>query len=241
MAHHLPAPTSRHLWRGMRSNTVGQSISCTQPPNGLAERKTLKNGLLAQHEGDVNTRLSQFLSQYRVTPHSVTGVAPSELLMKRRLRTHLALVKPNISQKVRAKQFQALGNSEERRFAIGDMVLDRNWRSGPKWLPGKVVGFQGQVNLEIQTNQGPVHRHVDPVKRSYLEEFDCTSAQEKPTSTPTADVLFGSPPDQSSDQPPYPQPDPETLPQQSLRARQISRFMEVRGEEWVIEPRTNIV
>ena len=51
--------------------------------NGLAERavQTLKWGLLAQYTGDINTRLARFLFQYRVTPHSVTGVAPSELLM----------------------------------------------------------------------------------------------------------------------------------------------------------------
>ena len=86
-------------------------------------------------KGGINTRLSRFLFQYRVTLHSVTGVAPSKLLMKRKLRTHLDLVKPDISQKVKAKQFQTLGNSEER-FAVGDNVLACNWGRGLKWLPG---------------------------------------------------------------------------------------------------------
>ena len=195
--------------------------------NGLAERavQTLKHGLLAQKEGDLNTRLSRFLFQYRVTPHSMTGVAPSELLMKRRLRTHLDLVKPDISQKVRTKQFQALGSAKERRFVVGDMVLFRNWGSGPKWLPGKVVDFRGQVNLEIQTSQGLVHRHVDQVKRSQLDEDDYPPAQEKPTSAPTPDVPLENPDHQSPHQPPTPQRDPENLPRRSSRvSREPDRF-----------------
>ena len=135
--------------------------------NGLAERavQTLKRGLQAVQGGDLNTRLSRFLLQYRVTPHSVTGIAPSELLMKRRLRTHLDLLKPDVSQKVTTKQFRALDSSQERRFVVGENVFVRNWGNGPKWLSGKVVGFRGHVNLEIQTSQGCVHRHVDQVKR----------------------------------------------------------------------------
>ena len=102
--------------------------------NGLAERavQTLKRGLQAVQGGDLNTRLSRFLLQYRVTPHSVTGIAPSELLMKRRLRTHLDLLKPDVSQKVTTKQFRALDSSQERRFVVGENVFVRNWGNGPK-------------------------------------------------------------------------------------------------------------
>ena len=78
--------------------------------------------------------------------------------------------------RVKAKQFQTLGNSEERRFAVGDNVLARNWGRGPKWLPRTLVGFRRHVNLEIQTSQG----HVGQVKWSYLDECDGPSAPEKP-------------------------------------------------------------
>ena len=195
--------------------------------NGLAERAvhTLKRGLMAQHTGDINTRLSRFLFQYRMTPHSVTGVAPSELLMKRKLRTHLDMVKPDIAQKVKAKQYQTLANSEERRFVIGDNVLVRSWGSGPKWLPGKVVGYRGHVNLEIQTSQGLVHRHVDQVKRSYMEDCDWPSSQERSESTPTPEAL----PDNPSHPPLLPsspsQPELESLPRRSSRVtREPDRF-----------------
>ena len=89
--------------------------------------------------------------------------------MKRKLRTHLDLAKPDISQRVKPKWFQqTLVNSEERRVAVGDPVLVRSWGSGPNWLSGKVVGFWGHVNLEIQTSQGIVHHNVDRIKLAEL-------------------------------------------------------------------------
>ena len=40
------------------------------------------------------TELSNFLFQYRVTPHTVTGMSPAELLMNRKLRDKLPLIHP---------------------------------------------------------------------------------------------------------------------------------------------------
>ena len=64
--------------------------------NGLAERavQTLKEGRKKSANGDLETRLAQFLFKYRTTPHSTTGVSPAELLMGRKLRSHLDLVQP---------------------------------------------------------------------------------------------------------------------------------------------------
>ena len=57
----------------------------------------------------------RFLFRYRVTPHASTGVSPAELLMGRRLRSHLSMIHPGVKeigeatqelvqQKVRATQ-----------------------------------------------------------------------------------------------------------------------------------------
>ena len=47
--------------------------------NGLAERavQTFKEGLKKLTEGSVETKLSRFLFQYRLTPHSITGKSPA--------------------------------------------------------------------------------------------------------------------------------------------------------------------
>ena len=52
----------------------------------------------------LQTRLSRFLLQYRITPHSATETSPAELLLGRRLRTQLDLVLPDMTTKVQKKQ-----------------------------------------------------------------------------------------------------------------------------------------
>ena len=50
--------------------------------------QTVKQGLRQMQEpGSIQGKLSKLLFKYRITPHSTTGVAPSELLMGRRLIT----------------------------------------------------------------------------------------------------------------------------------------------------------
>ena len=58
--------------------------------NGLAERavKTFKTAMKKATTGDLETQLSRFLFQYRITPHTSTGVSPAELLMGRQPRSH---------------------------------------------------------------------------------------------------------------------------------------------------------
>ncbi len=57
--------------------------------NGLAERAvhTVKQGIKPMEGVSLEEKLSQFLHIYRITPHSTTGISPSELLMgKRQMR-----------------------------------------------------------------------------------------------------------------------------------------------------------
>ena len=53
--------------------------------NGLAERAVIifKEGLKKQTTGTLQDRLAKILLRYRLTPHTTTGVSPSELLMGR--------------------------------------------------------------------------------------------------------------------------------------------------------------
>ncbi len=66
------------------------------------------NGLAVQtfkaytKKAPLRDNLSQFLFQYRMTPHSIS---PSELLLNRRPRSKLDLAIPNLAQKVRAKDW----------------------------------------------------------------------------------------------------------------------------------------
>ena len=78
--------------------------------NGLAEhfvqslkmalKSTVNNGLSLQH------RLSNFLLNYRCTPHATTGVSPSSLFLHRHIRTRLDLIRPDYFSQVLTKQAQ---------------------------------------------------------------------------------------------------------------------------------------
>ena len=101
--------------------------------NGLAERavqvfkETMKK---LQSSDSIETRLSKLLFWYRLTPHSTTGVPPSELLLGRVPRS---LLKPSLSTKVQQKQevqkFNHDGPSRDREFHVGDAVyMSKNFR-----------------------------------------------------------------------------------------------------------------
>ena len=64
----------------------------------------MKAGLKKMKEGNLSTKLSRFLLSYRITPQSMTGVAPAELLMGRRLRTALDCIKPDLDRRVEKEQ-----------------------------------------------------------------------------------------------------------------------------------------
>ena len=84
----------------LKSNGVRHICSTPYHPqsNGEAERlvQTFKNALKTgkQDEGSVQTKLSRFLLSYRTTPNATTGLTPSELLLKCRIRTRLDRLKP---------------------------------------------------------------------------------------------------------------------------------------------------
>ena len=122
--------------------------------NGAAERsvRVVKEALIKQVlEGNksrsMKYRLADFLLRYRTTPHSNTSTTPAELLMKRRLRTRLSLVKPDLAQVVESKQnkqkeYNDLKCHKDRQFSENETVRVRN----------------------TQANQQ--HREVDPRKSS---------------------------------------------------------------------------
>ena len=122
--------------------------------NGAAERsvRVVKEALVKQVlEGNksrsMKHRLADFLLRYCTTPHSNTSATPAELLMKRRLRTRLSLVKPDLAQVVESKQNKQKENNDlkchkDRQFSENETVRVRN----------------------IQANQQ--HREVDPRKGS---------------------------------------------------------------------------
>ena len=115
----------------------------------------------------MQTKLSRFLLSYRTTPNSTTGLTPSELFLKRRIRTRLDLLKPQVATQVEKKQalqkqYHDKG-SRMREFDIGQRVLVENLRGEPKWLPGTMIEKAGSVSYHVQVGDGIWWRHADQI------------------------------------------------------------------------------
>ena len=170
--------TSAEFLEFVQRNGIRHVRSAPYHPatNGLVERsvQTLKNALQKCRESDLDACVSRFLFQNRITPHTTTGLSPAEMLVGRRLRTHLDLMHPNIAACVADRQAsqksQRDKSSRFRCFQVGDHVYAHNFGTGSKWLPGMVLGLAGphSVNVELMNNQ-VVRRHLDQVRRRTAE------------------------------------------------------------------------
>ena len=139
--------------------------------NGLAERavQTFKEAMKRSTTGDLETRLSRFLFQYRITPHTTTGIPPAELLLGRRPRSHLDLMRPQVSSRVQANQHRQKvahdQHARSRSFDVDDPVFGKNFADGPTWLPGAIIAIHGPLTYDIQLEDGRViRRHVDHIQ-----------------------------------------------------------------------------
>ena len=126
--------------------------------------------------------LDRFLFNYRVTPHSTTGVTPAELMFGRKLRTRLDLLRPEcgtapvseavaeVAAKVEAKQTAMKKNYTKRprklELQLNSRVMIRNYgKFGAKSFPATVVKQTGPVSYKCQLEDGRVfRRHQDQVK-----------------------------------------------------------------------------
>ncbi len=101
--------------------------------------------------GTFRCHLAKTLFSYHLTPQSTTSVSHSELLLKKRPRSKLDLLHPNLSGRVESKQQaqkkQHDSKSRDRSFAIGSKVWVHNTQRGDKWLPGTVLSKEGKCYL----------------------------------------------------------------------------------------------
>ena len=160
-------------------------MSLITASNGLAERavQIVKKGLKKVVSGSMNTRLAKVLFAYRITPQSTTGASPAELLLGRRPRTRLDLLRPNTAERVEERQ-QAQkrkhdSKARERAFKKGDDVFVKNFGSGSRWLPGKIVNVTGPVSFHVELEDGRQRRcHLDHLRRREVEDDMSQTAED---------------------------------------------------------------
>lgn len=165
--------TSAEFQQFTKLNGIRHTKSAPYHPasNGLAERavQTFKESMKKSTEDSLDTRIARFLFRYRLTPHSTTGMAPAQLLLGRRPRSHLDLLKPDIATRVQGKQYDQKTqhdlHSKGRTFQVGDTVFARNFSSGILWLPGRVIAVNGPLSYLVELEGGQqIRRHVDHLR-----------------------------------------------------------------------------
>ena len=178
--------------------------------NGAAERSVqiLKQNLTKQvlHSGDklsTSRKLATFLFTYRNTPHMVTGETPASMFLKRKPRTRLSSLHPNIAESVEKQQknqqrYHDLANHKLREFKMHDGVQVKNFQGGAvKWKYGVVVKRLGPLNYLVKIGNQTKKVHVDHMLPNSLtdqnlkendttEDWDFVPLEVSPTEPPTS-------------------------------------------------------
>ena len=167
--------TSSEFANFMKKNGIRHSTTAPYHPssNGLAERavRTFKEAMKKAASGTIETKISRFLFRYRNTPHSTTGISPAELLLGRKMKTHLENMRPDIASRVSDRQEkQKIAHDQHARhrpFCVGEDVYAKNFASSKeKWLHGKIVAQSGPVSYRVKLDDGRVcSRHADHIRK----------------------------------------------------------------------------
>ena len=128
--------------------------------------------------------VDNFLLTYRVMAHATTHVAPSQLLMGRKLRTRLYLIHPRvkvnddqnravIQERVHQSQKKQKAYHDRtarmREFEVGDHVWARNYnRRAPKFVRAKIHNKISPLSYRVFVRDGLIwRRHSQQLKSRF--------------------------------------------------------------------------
>ena len=149
--------------------------------NGQVERavQTFKDAMGRKSFDTLQARVARFLFHYRTIPHTTTGITPAEMLMGRRLRTHMSCLLPDTASRVAnrqesQKQYYDRNCKLSKELPEGQTVLARDF-SGNKtrWVRGRIKHGSGPMSYSIAMEDGrTIRRHVDHIR----PQIDCNEA-----------------------------------------------------------------
>ena len=211
----------------LRQNGI-KHLKCTPyhpSSNGAVERlvQLFKKSLKAS-ESDGRTlsqRLSSFLLTYRITPHATTNATPCELFLKQSLRTRLDLLHPNVESVVCSSQAKQKAQhdlqAKGREFVTGQTVMAKNFRFGPRWLPGVITERLGPVTYLVRVkNNLTWKRHVDQLRSRPNDLNEDTDPEPESDTMSTGPATSTEPMEQSNSVPVTTSSDnTDTIPERS--------------------------
>ena len=150
-------------------------MCCPLIIHALSERavQTFKLGIRKQLTGTLQTKQSHFLFHHRLASN-ITCVAPAELLLTRRPRSHL---QQQLKQKTQHDK-----HSKSQHFIQGDLVFICEFNRGtakPTRLPGTVIQQDGGPNYKIKLSDNQViRRYADHICAHGSDCEDATQHEE---------------------------------------------------------------
>lgn len=167
----------------------------TSPPyhpssNGEAERfvqsfkKSVEKNCVDKLTLKDSVRLS--LATYRSIPHpSLDWKTPAEVLHGRQPRCLLSLINPLSNPSHGNIDNNDTNNSDQ--FTVDSLVYARNYASGPKWLPGKIVSKLGSTIYMVETDRGTWKRHSNQLQvRLVLDDVSLPTTNISKPATPVS-------------------------------------------------------
>ena len=164
--------------------------------NGEAERfvSTFKNHMIklkreedAEWSENTNENIEKsrlwnmarkVLFMYRTMSHAeLNGNSPAEVLHGRQPKNLLSLLKQK-SPRSRQEESETREKPGTRNlFPVSSLVYARNYRHGPKWLPGRVVRSEG-VNVRlVECSRGIWKRHCNQLQVRFADRDDTTAGR----------------------------------------------------------------
>jgi hypothetical protein len=187
----------------LKANGIHHKYSAPYHPatNGQAERfvQIMKQSLRAMENepGDITLKLSRFLMQYRITPHTTTKRSPAELMFGRKIRSRLDIMRSNIQQEMNLNNFETPKKTPS--YVPGQPVQIRFYNGPCKWKFGTVVCQKGQLNYAVLVDRTEHIRHV-----SQMRSTGYTGSNDNNFSNIETDIIITS----QQNQQPSPEPSP---------------------------------
>ena len=149
--------TSKEFKTFVRKNGIKHMTFAPYHPStkGQVETtvQTLKRCLKCILGNSVQERLTRFLFDYRITPHTTTSVPSCKMLMNRRLRSRLDVFHPDVSGKVESRQVKQKELCDQRslrQFTENDQVYICAW----------ILPRESQTGFLEQLFRSLVHYHT---------------------------------------------------------------------------------
>ena len=159
--------------------------------HGMTERlvRSSKESLNKSEIQSSVHKVHNLLYTYRNTPNTSTGVTPSELFLKRNVRTRLSLIKPShkdnmFQQQMKQKEYHDYKIKKPlRELDVNEKVLVRDPLHN-FWNLGIITYRTGNVTYEVEIDGRKILKHIDRLVKFHEPQIDLSNV-ENPKKDPT--------------------------------------------------------